>query len=281
MPESLQPSGQQLAPIFTSPVQLQVRNEVLKIQTDEYSKGNIINDVLSKDINTMRRQVEIIEDSSLRKNNTIFILKTFMTYFVLILIPILLTIKGLINKFILYIILAIFTLLLLIVIGYNTLSIMKRDKNRFMNKRFKMDPKILLEKGTGKSHKCILSDEARLSPEEKQIKEYERELRTLTKELNTLTEQRATLTEKQKIIASSGTNLRKTFEDSYSVDTSQYFKSKDVLDKARLSIEDIPAKQDISVNVFTDGSAPGNPLKQRITRPYPSADAKCSVSSRI
>ena len=65
-----------IAPIFTLPVQLKVQNEVLKIQTDEYSKANIINDVLNKDINTMRRQVEIIEDSSLRTNNTIFILKT-------------------------------------------------------------------------------------------------------------------------------------------------------------------------------------------------------------
>jgi uncharacterized membrane protein len=269
----------ELAPIFTSPVQLQVRNEVLKIQTDEYSKANIINDVLNKDINTMRRQVEIIEDSSLRKNNTIFVLKTFMTYFVLILIPILLAVKGIINKIILYIILGILTLLLLIVIGYNTVSIMKRDKNRFMSKRFKMDPKLLSK--TGKSHKCILSDEARLTPEQKQLKEYESELKTITKNLNELSEKRATLTSQQNTIVNTGKELRKTFEESYSVDTSQYFKSTDTLAKAKLKIDDIPAKQDISINVFDQVNISGNPLKKRVTRPRPSADAKCSVSSRV
>jgi uncharacterized membrane protein len=269
----------ELAPIFTSPVQLQVRNEVLKIQTDEYSKANIINDVLNKDINTMRRQVEIIEDSSLRKNNTIFVLKTFMTYFVLILIPILLAVKGIINKIILYIILGILTLLLLIVIGYNTVSIMKRDKNRFMSKRFKMDPKLLSK--TGKSHKCILSDEARLTPEQKQLKEYESELKTITKNLNELSEKRATLTSQQNTIVNTGKELRKTFEESYSVDTSQYFKSTDTLAKAKLTIDDIPAKQDISINVFDQVNISGNPLKKRVTRPRPNADAKCSVSSRV
>lgn len=270
-------SSGELAPIFTSPVQLQVRNEVLKIQTDEYSRANIVNDVLNKDINTMRRQVEIIEDSSLRKNNTVFILKTFMTYFVLILIPILLTVKGLIGKFILYIVVGILTLLLLIVVVYNTVSIMKRDKNRFMNKRFEMDPKLLLT--AGKSHKCILSDEARLSPEEKQIKEYEQELLKLTKNLNTLSEQRATLTKNQKEISNSETTLRKTFEDSYSIDTSRYFKSQAELAKAKLNIDDIPQKPDNSVNVF--GTVSGNPLAPRITKPYPSENAKCSVNSRI
>jgi hypothetical protein len=280
MTESLRTSGQQLAPIFTSPVQLQVRNEVLKIQTDEYSKANIINDVLNKDINTMRRQVEIIEDSSLRKNNSIFILKTFMTYFVLILIPILLAVKGLINTVILYIIVGFLTLLLLIVIIYNTVSIMKRDKNRFMNKRFKMDSKLLSK--TGKSHKCILSDEARLSPEEKQIREHERELRTITKSLNDLSEKRSALALQQKKIVNNGEELRKTFEESYSVDTSQYFKPVNTLNKAKLTLDDIPQKQDISTTIVLDQAiVSANPLKERITRPRPSANAKCSVSSRI
>jgi hypothetical protein len=157
---------------------------------------------------------------------------------------------------------------------------MKRDKNRFMNKRFKLDPKLLLEK-TGKSHKCILSDEARLTPEEKQVKEYERELRTLTKNLNLLSEQRIALTNKQDSITNTGTNLRKTFEDSYSVDTSRYFKSRDELERAKLSVSDIPPKADISVNVFGTGSNAANPLHPRITRPLPTANAKCSVNSRI
>ena len=271
----------ELAPIFTSPVQLQVRNEVLKIQTDEYSKANIMNDVLNKDITTMRRQVEIIEDSALRKNNTVFVLKTFMTYFVLILIPILLAVKGLIGKFILYIILAILTLLLLLVVGYNTASIMKRDKNRFMNKRFKMDPKLLSTKTT-KSHKCILSDESRLTPEEKQIKEYERDLRTLTKNLNLLSEQRTTLSEKQKVVANSGTNLRKIFEDSYSVDTTQYFKSRNELKRATLNVDNIPPPIDTETSSnIVSGSSVANPLQNRITRQAPKADAKCSVNSRI
>lgn len=279
MGEPIITSGKQLAPIFTSPVQLQVRNEVLKIQTDEYSKANIMNDVLNKDITTMRRQVEIIEDSSLRKNNLIFILKTFMTYFVLILIPILLAVKGLINTTILYIIVGFLTFLLVIVIGYNTLSIIKRDRNRFMTKRFKMDPKLLSK--TGKSHKCILSDEARLTPEEKQIREHERELRAITKSLNDLSDQRAALALQQSKILDNGNELRKTFEESYSVDTSQHFKSKETLNRAKLTLDDIPQKQDVSVNVLDQVKRAGNPLKERVTRPRPSADAKCSISSRI
>jgi hypothetical protein len=279
MGEPIITSGKQLVPIFTSPVQLQVRNEVLKIQTDEYSKANIMNDILNKDITTMRRQVEIIEDSSLRKNNSIFILKTFMTYFVLILIPILLAVKGLINTTILYIIVGFLTLLLVIVIIYNTVSIMKRDRNRFMTKRFKMDPKLLLK--TGKSHKCILSDEARLTPEEKQIRDHERELRAITKSLNDLSDQRAALALQQSKVLENGNEIRKTFEESYSVDTSQYFKTTETLNKAKLTLDDIPQKQDASVTVLDQVKFSGNPLKERVTRPRPSADAKCSISSRI
>ena len=272
--------GKRLAPIFTSPVQLQVRDEVLKIQTEEYSKANIINDVLNKDINTMRRQVEIIEDSSLRKNNTIFILKTFMTYFVLILIPILLAVKGLINTMILYIIVGFLTLLLLIVIIYNITSIMKRDRNRFMTKRFKLDTKSLAK--TGKSHKCILSDEARLLPEEKQIKEHERELNAITKSLNDLSEQRVALALQQTKIRNNEKELRSTFEESYSVDTSQYFKPSHTLDSAKLSIDDIPRKEEVlAMSVLGQESVSANPLKERVTRPRPSGDSKCSVSSRI
>lgn len=277
MGEPIITSGKQLAPIFTSPVQLQVRNEVLKIQTDEYSKANIINDVLNKDINTMRRQVEIIEDSSLRKNNSIFILKTLMTYFVLILIPILLVVKGLINTIILYIIVGVLTFLLLIVIGYNTVSIMKRDKNRFMNKRFTMDTKLLPKT----AHKCVLSDEARLSPEEKKIKEHESELRAITKNLNELSDKRAALALQQTTILNNGKELRTKFEESYSVDTSKHFKSDNTLNNAKLTLDDIPPKQDTSTTVLTQTNISGNPLKKRVTRPRPSGDAKCSVSSRI
>ena len=73
-------------PIFNDPVQLEVRNHVIKLESDEIikSRRDIAN--LDKDINTTRRQVEIIQDNSLRKSNTIFLLKTSITYLCLILI---------------------------------------------------------------------------------------------------------------------------------------------------------------------------------------------------
>ena len=82
-------------------------------------------------------------------------------------------------------------------------------------------------------------------------------------------------------IIDNGKELRKTFEESYSVDTSQYFKPADTLNKAKLTLDDIPQKQDVSVTVLNQASVSGNPLKERITRPRPTVDAKCSVSSRI
>jgi hypothetical protein len=50
-------------PIFNDPVQLEVRNHVIKLESDEIikSRRDIAN--LDKDINTTRRQVEIIQDN--------------------------------------------------------------------------------------------------------------------------------------------------------------------------------------------------------------------------
>ena len=106
-------------PIFTEPVQSQVRSEVLKIQSKEIMNGRHDLEALDKDINTLRRQVEIIQDSSLRKENSIFLLKTSLTYLCLIFIPLILAYKQMFSWMTLTYIVVAITILFAIIIYYN------------------------------------------------------------------------------------------------------------------------------------------------------------------
>ena len=126
----------QKVPIFNDPVQLEVRNHVIKIESDEIikSRRDIAN--LDKDINTTRRQVEIIQNNSLRKSNSIFLLKTTLTYLCLILIPLLLAVKQYISwKALGYFAIGL-TLLYGIIVFYNIRSVLTRDANRYSVRSF-------------------------------------------------------------------------------------------------------------------------------------------------
>ena len=68
--------NEKLVPIFNDAVQIQVRNRVLNNQVEEITKNERLLENADADLTTIRRQVEIIEDSSLRKANHLFLLKT-------------------------------------------------------------------------------------------------------------------------------------------------------------------------------------------------------------
>ena len=175
-------------PIFNDPVQSQVRSEVLKLQSKELIRGREDLDVLDKDINTMRRQVEIIQDSSLRKENTIFLLKTALTYLSLAFIPLILAGKKYITWMTFTIIFIVITVLFAIIIYYNLRSVMSRDNMRFSLRDFgeSMKPST-------KPKKCISTLAKRLTPQQREINEKNQELERIQSKLNELDEKKKEL----------------------------------------------------------------------------------------
>jgi len=165
-------------PIFNDPVQIEVRNEVLKIQSDEIRDGRSKIDVLDKDISTVRRQVEILENTGLKKGNTIFMLKTTLSYLIIMFIPILLVIKGHINWYLFAYIAAAASILYVVVMYYTIVSRMNRDPNRFNLKKFvdNMPP-------SARPKKCVSNLTKRLTPEAKEISEKTKELDNVTKKI--------------------------------------------------------------------------------------------------
>lgn len=127
-------------PIFNDPVQLQVREHVLKLEKKEINQSKKQIQHLNSDINTIRRQIEIIEDHSLRQNNGLFLLKLSITYLSLILLPILLAMKNIIAWTFFKIYVVGLTVLVGIIAFFNLRSIWKRNYNRFSLRNFDADP---------------------------------------------------------------------------------------------------------------------------------------------
>lgn len=172
-------------PIFNEPVQSQVRSEVLKLQSKELIRGRQDIEVLDKDINTMRRQVEIIQDSSLRKENTVFLLKLLLTYLSLIFIPLILASKQFFTWMTFTYIFIAVTILFAIIIYYNLRSVMSRDPMRFSLRDFgdAMKP-------SSKPKKCVSTLSQRLTPQQREIKEKNAELERIQANLAELEEKK-------------------------------------------------------------------------------------------
>jgi Skp family chaperone for outer membrane proteins len=150
-------------------------------------------EALDKDINTLRRQVEIIQDSSLRKENSIFILKTSLTYLCLIFIPLILAYKQMFSWMTLtYIVIAI-TILFAIIIYYNLRSVMSRDPMRFSVRTFgdTMAPSI-------RPKKCVSRLAKVLTPQEREINTKKAELDRINQTLNELNEKKTELETKKR-----------------------------------------------------------------------------------
>jgi len=129
-----------LIPIFNDPVQLEVRDHVLKIERKEISQSKKEIQGLDNDINTIRRQIEIIEDQSLRQNNGLFLLKLCITYLSLILIPILLAMKEMVSWTFLKFYMIGISIIFGIIVFFNIRSVWRRNYNRYSLRNFIAKP---------------------------------------------------------------------------------------------------------------------------------------------
>ena len=162
-------------PIFNDAVQIQVRNRVLNNQAEEITKNERLLENADADLTTIRRQVEIIEDSSLRKANHLFLLKTLLTFSGLLFIPLVLKSQGVIPEpygtYSVYAIIAVF----LIIVLYNMKSVWSRNNNRFTLRNFltkvRKDEGLAIPKRT-----CLAKTRSVKTAEELEL---ERKLKTL------------------------------------------------------------------------------------------------------
>jgi uncharacterized protein YhaN len=182
-------------PLFNNPVQLEVRNQVLKIQGDEIknTQGNL--EILERDLNTQRRQVEIIQNSSLIKSNHIFILKTILSALALSIVPLILLKKQIIELTPFFISTGIIGLLVAVVLFYNLYSVYNRDPNRFNNRQF--DPSNTM----APSHrplKCVTNETKRLTKLQKEIKQKEEELDALEERIKMIDDEKQELIDKKR-----------------------------------------------------------------------------------
>lgn len=178
------PKNENSVPIFNDSVQIQVRNRVLDNQSEEISKNERLIENVDSDLITMRRQVEIIEDSSLRKANHLFLLKTIMTFSALLFIPILLSRQNVISESKgYYSVIAIIAIFFIIII-YNMRSVWVRNNNRFSLRNFlatakKGEKGITLPKRT-----CIAKSVTRKTPEELELENKLKILKSLEMKFN-------------------------------------------------------------------------------------------------
>jgi hypothetical protein len=207
----------QKVPIFNDPVQLEVRNHVIKLESDEIVKSRRDLEILDSDINTTRRQVEIIQDNSLRQSNNIFLLKTILTYFGLILIPLLLSVKGYVSKGIITYIIIGLTVVFGIIILYNLRSVMSRDPNRFTLRDF---GKTMKPSTT--STKCVNNPKSKITPEEREIQNKVDQLKSLDAQLKIIEDRRREIDLKRKDLDTEASNIEAKFNAQY---------PKEVLDK--------------------------------------------------
>jgi hypothetical protein len=193
-------------PIFNDPIQLEVRNHVIKLESDEIIKSRRDLEILDNDINTTRRQVEIIQDNSERQSNNIFLLKTILTYLALILIPLLLSSKGYISAGIItYIVIGI-TILFGIIIFYNLRSVMSRDPNRFSIRNFGATMKP-----SSQATKCVSNPKTKLNPEEREIQSKLEQLKGLDTQLNIIESRRKEIDLRRKDLDSEASQLEAKF----------------------------------------------------------------------
>jgi hypothetical protein len=200
----------QKIPIFNDPVQLEVRNHVIKLESDEIIKSRRDLEILDNDLNTTRRQVEIIQDNSERQSNNIFLLKTILTYLALILIPLLLSFKGYISSKVIFYIVIGLTILFGIIIFYNLRSVMSRDANRFSIRDFGKTMKP-----SSQATKCVSNPKSRLTPEEREIQSKLDQLKGLDAQLNIIEKRRMEIDLRRKDLDAEASNLEAKFNSQF------------------------------------------------------------------
>ena len=196
----------QKVPIFNDPVQLEVRNQVIKIESDEIIKSRRDIADLDKDINTTRRQVEIIQNDSLSKSNSIFLLKTSLTYLCLILIPILLAVKQYISwKVLLYFAIGL-TILFGIVVFFNIRSVLSRDANRYSSRKFTSTSQPIAQ-----PIKCV----KKLTQQQKELEQQKKKLNSLDAKLKIVEQQQSNIVSKRNKIGFESKQLETQYKSQF------------------------------------------------------------------
>ena len=206
-------------PIFNDSVQIEIRNKVINNQMEEIIKNeNVLNNV-EQDLTTLRRQIEITENSSMRKANHLFLLKTLLSFLSILFIPMILKNQNIINevkyKYSIYTILALFC----IIVFFNIRSYRQRNNNRYsmrnfianiQNKEVSAIPKLT----------CIGNKKASKTPEESEIetkleilKRLESKFLRINPSLNLIDNQNKTTNQQMDAI-------RKEFRDIFGADLS-------------------------------------------------------------
>lgn len=109
---------------------------LVKKQRKEMSHNfNQINDI-KNNLNTLRRQVEISMDESMRKNNKLYILKIVLVYLLLSILPILLVKEKAISQTFSIFIMVLLTILLFILIFWNKYQTRNRYPLRYSVRTF-------------------------------------------------------------------------------------------------------------------------------------------------
>jgi len=117
--------------IYNDLVKLNARDKIMEIQGQKLDNNRNKIKTITKDLLTVRRQVEIQQDSALKKSNYIFLLKTILTYLIVIFILLILSKQGILPSILFTVLSYLFTILVILVVGYNLKSVYYRDNMKF------------------------------------------------------------------------------------------------------------------------------------------------------
>ena len=201
-------------PYYNDNVQLLVRRKFTELQKEEYDQNADILGNVNKNLNTVRRQVQIIEDSSQRKGNTLFILNAVLTALLLSFIPVILFVKGIIGYGVFSIIIITITLLFLVIVFFNLKSVRSRTANRFSSRNFDV-PDVLGELKPAADSQCPQTPEAiERNAQQKRDKSVQ-EINDLENEISRLTEKKNVSKESRNKLESARAELSRRYKEMY------------------------------------------------------------------
>jgi len=200
-------------PYYNDNVQLLVRRNFTELQKEEYDQNADILGNVDKNLNTVRRQVQIIEDSSQRKGNTLFLLNAVLTALLLSFIPVILFVKGIIGYGVFSIIIITITLLFLVVVFFNLKSVRSRTANRFSSRNFDV-PEVLDELKPSDSQ-CPQTPEAIESIAQQKRDKSVQEINDLESEINRLTEEKNVSKESRDKLENARAELSRRYKEMY------------------------------------------------------------------
>ena len=211
--------NEKAVPIFNDAVQIQVRNRVLNNQAEEITKNERLLENADADLTTIRRQVEIIEDSSLRKANHLFLLKTLLTFSGLLFIPLVLKSQGVIPEphgtYSIYALIALF----FVIVIYNMKSVWSRNNNRFTLRNFltkvKKDEGLLIPKRT-----CLAKVRTVKTAEELELEKKLKTLKTLELKFRRVKPSLEVVDTRAKSVEDRITQIKSEYRDVFGASTS-------------------------------------------------------------